>query len=55
MQEKLKLTSKIRHRTQDKWSEAKLNALAESGLLEQVTVEVFEVTDARPTILQKLG
>jgi len=46
--------SRIRHRTQDKWSETKLNALAESGLLEQVTVEVLEVTDARPTVLQKL-
>ena len=46
---------KVRHRTQDKWSEAKLNALAESGLLEQITVEVLEVADARPTILQKLG
>jgi len=47
--------SRIRHRTQDKWSETKLNALAESGLLEQVTVELLEVTDARPTILQKLA
>lgn len=47
--------SKIRHRTQDKWSETKLNALAESGLLDQVTVEVLEVADARPMILQKLA
>lgn len=47
--------SKIRHRTQDKWSETRLNALAESGLLDQVTVEVLEVADARPMILQKLA
>ena len=47
--------NRIRQRTQDKWSESKLNALAESGLLEQVTVEFLEVSDARPTILQKLG
>jgi hypothetical protein len=47
--------SKIRHRTQDKWSETRLNALAESGLLEQVTVEVLEVTGVRQTILQKLA
>lgn len=47
--------NRIRQRTQDKWSEAKLNALAESGLLEQVTVEVLEVADARPTIEQKLA
>jgi hypothetical protein len=47
--------TRIRHRTQDRWSEAKLNALTESGLLEQVTVEVLEVTDARPTVLQKLA
>lgn len=46
--------SRIRYRTQDKWSETKLNALFEGGLLEQVVVEVLEVTDARPTILQKL-
>lgn len=53
--EKQKLISRIRHRTQDKWSESKLNALAESGLLEQVAVELLEVADARPTILQKLA
>lgn len=47
--------NRIRQRTQDRWSESKLNALAESGLLEQVTVEVLEVADARPTILQRLG
>ena len=47
--------NRIRQRTQDGWSESKLNALAESGLLEQVTVEVLEVADARPIILQKLG
>lgn len=47
---------RIRHRTQDKWSETRLTTLAEGGLLEQVTVEVLEVTDARQTIiLQKLA
>lgn len=47
--------SRIRQRTQGKWSETKLNALAEGGLLDQVAVEVLEVSDARPTpILQKL-
>lgn len=46
--------SRIRVRTQDKWNEAKLTALAEGGLLEQVAVEVLEVSDARPSILQKL-
>jgi hypothetical protein len=47
--------SRIRVRTQDKWNETKLAALAENGLLEQVAVEVLEVADARPTILQKLA
>lgn len=47
--------NRIRQRTQDRWGESKLNALAESGLLEQVAVEVLEVADARPTLLQKLG
>lgn len=46
---------RIRLRTQERWSETKLSALAESGLLEQVTVEVLEIADARPNILQKLG
>lgn len=49
------MTNKIRQRTQDKWNEIKLDALAESGLLDQVVVEVLEVTDARPTILRKLA
>lgn len=53
--EKQKLMSRIRLRTQDKWSETRLNALADSGLLSQVAVEVLEVADARPTILQKLA
>lgn len=46
---------RIRQRTQDKWSESKLSTLTESGLLEQVAVEILEVADARPTILQKLA